>query len=125
MKIGENLQRLRKKNEITQEVLAEKCKVSRQAVAKWENNESVPTVEKLIYLADLYEVSLDELVGRSETLQYSLFKNYLLKHAAKDIPKDEDDDISAIINRYIMFTKSVGLSDKDILNGLMEIFLTD
>lgn len=125
MKIGENLQRLRKENKITQEALAEKCKVSRQAIAKWENNESIPTVDKLIYLADLYEVSLDELVGRSEDFQYGLFKKYLLKHAAKDIPKEENDDISAIIARYISFTRSVGLNDADSLNGLMKIFLTE
>ena len=38
--------------------------MSRQAVTKWEQEESTPTLEKLMLLADIFDVSLDELVGR-------------------------------------------------------------
>ena len=62
MMFSSQLSRLRKEMKITQELLAEKCDVSRQAVAKWESGESLPSIYKLIEIADLFNVSLDELV---------------------------------------------------------------
>ena len=58
----DNLLSLRKLNRLTQEEVAEKVGVSRQAVAKWESGESVPDIQKCAMLAQLYSVSLDELV---------------------------------------------------------------
>jgi len=52
----------RKQNNLTQEDIAEKLGVSRQAVAKWERGETQPDIESCIKLADLYGVSLDILV---------------------------------------------------------------
>lgn len=124
MKLADNLQVLRKREGVSQEYLAEKCQVSRQAIAKWESGESVPTIDKLIFLADLYELSLDELVGRNEVDAYDKLKEYLTKFAAKDIPVDEDDDISAIVVRYLLFVERMGLRAEDRLKGLEEIFLT-
>ncbi len=57
-----NLKIYRKQNGYTQEQIAEKLGVSRQAVAKWERGESLPDIENVIALADLYEVSVDFLV---------------------------------------------------------------
>ena len=56
-----NLKLYRKKLEMTQEQAAEKLGVSRQALAKWERGESLPDIENVIALADLYEVSIDSL----------------------------------------------------------------
>lgn len=64
--ISRNLKSLRKKNQYTQEEIAEKINVSRQSVAKWENGESNPDVESCIKLANLYNVKLDDLVNHSE-----------------------------------------------------------
>ena len=125
MKIAENLQGLRKEKRLSQEYLAEKCQVSRQAIAKWESGESIPTIDKLVYLADLYEVTLDELVGRTTYDKYSRVKEYLNEFAAKDIPKDVEDDISAIVTRYLLFVERMELSASDKLKGLKEIFLTE
>lgn len=52
----------RKRNGFTQEEIAEKLGVSRQAVAKWEHGETMPDIESCIKLADLYEVTIDNLV---------------------------------------------------------------
>lgn len=60
--IGMNLKALRKAKGYSQEEVAEKMNVSRQSVAKWENDESIPYVIKCSELANLYEISLDELV---------------------------------------------------------------
>ena len=57
-----NLKFFRKKNGFTQEQIAEKIGVSRQAVAKWERGEALPDIENVIALADVYEVTVDSLV---------------------------------------------------------------
>lgn len=60
--ISSNLSFLRKSHEYSQEEVAEKIGVSRQAVAKWENGETIPDLENSTALAELYNVTLDELV---------------------------------------------------------------
>lgn len=57
-----NLKFFRKKKGYTQEQVAEKIGVSRQAVAKWENGETLPDIDNIIALADFYEVTVDSLV---------------------------------------------------------------
>lgn len=57
-----NLKLFRKRNGYTQEQIAERLGVSRQAVAKWERGESLPDIENVIALADIYEVTVDSLV---------------------------------------------------------------
>ena len=59
----DNLLNLRKLNNLTQEDLAEKLNVSRQAVAKWESGESIPDLEKCRLLAETFAVSLDDLAN--------------------------------------------------------------
>ena len=61
-KFGEQLSAARKAKKYTQEQLAEKYDVSRQAVAKWENGESIPDIYKIIQIAELFNVSLDFLI---------------------------------------------------------------
>ena len=63
MSFGENLQAIRKKNQLSQEGLAEMLGVSRQAVSKWELGEGYPEVEKLLILSKKLNVSLDSLFG--------------------------------------------------------------
>ena len=57
-----NLKLFRKQNGFTQEEVAEKLNVSRQAVAKWESGETVPDIENCIALADIYGTTVDMLV---------------------------------------------------------------
>ena len=60
--IGMNIKYLRNKLSLSQEDLAEKIGVSRQSVAKWENGESLPDIQKCADMAKLFEVSLDVFV---------------------------------------------------------------
>jgi transcriptional regulator with XRE-family HTH domain len=64
--IGQNIASLRKKNNITQEALAEICGVSPQAVSKWENDVSCPDVALLKTIARAFGVSVDELLDDGE-----------------------------------------------------------
>lgn len=59
------LAELRKKNGLTQEQLAEKIGVSRQAVSKWESGLATPELENLRALCAVFQITLDELVGQS------------------------------------------------------------
>ena len=61
--ISDNLYSLRKLHQLTQEEVAERIGVSRQALAKWESGETMPDIEKCVLLAELYNVTLDGLVN--------------------------------------------------------------
>lgn len=63
--IGMNLKYLRKKYGYSQEDLAERLEVSRQSVAKWENEESLPDVEKCVTMAQIFETMVEMLLGVS------------------------------------------------------------
>ena len=62
--LGQRLSRLRKNLGLKQEDIAEKVNISAQAVSKWENDLSAPDISTLPALADILNVSLDELLGR-------------------------------------------------------------
>ncbi|MFD3766699.1 MULTISPECIES: helix-turn-helix domain-containing protein [Paenibacillus] len=64
--ISMNLKTMRKLHRLTQEEVAEKIGVSRQAVAKWENGETMPDIQNCLALAELYDVVLDDLVKNSD-----------------------------------------------------------
>ena len=67
--IANRLYELRKKNNLSQEELAEKIGVSRQAVSKWERAEASPDTDNLILIARLYSVSIDELLSTEEPVE--------------------------------------------------------
>lgn len=64
--LSKNLQELRKRFHYSQEEVAERVGVSRQAVAKWESGETVPDLANTMALASLYDVTLDDLVNHQE-----------------------------------------------------------
>ena len=63
MKFNENLKYLRKQAGLTQEQLAEKLDVSRQAITKWESGQSLPDIENLKEISYIFSVSIDSLVS--------------------------------------------------------------
>lgn len=67
MKFCDKLTNLRKKNNMSQELLADKLGVSRQAVSKWESGQSMPDMEKIFELCKILNCSLDELVDDRAT----------------------------------------------------------
>lgn len=66
MKLSEKIYDCRKKAGLSQEALAEKLGVSRQAVSKWETGEAVPELEKLLRLSQAFGVSTDWLLSEEE-----------------------------------------------------------
>ena len=62
MNIADRILNLRKSREISQEELADKIGVSRQAVSKWESEQSTPDIDKIILLSDYFDVTTDYLL---------------------------------------------------------------
>lgn len=67
--LSQNIANLRREKRITQEQLAQKLKISAAAVSKWEKGKSLPDIDTTIKLADFFGVSLDMLVGCSNSLE--------------------------------------------------------
>ena len=68
MTLPEKLYMLRKKSGLSQEQLAEKLGVSRQAVSKWEGGQSIPEIDKIVYISKFFNVTTDYLIkDESET----------------------------------------------------------
>ena len=72
--IANRLYELRKKSNYSQEELAEKIGVSRQAVSKWERAEASPDTDNLILLSKLYSVSMDQLLSTEEPVEVGTIK---------------------------------------------------
>ena len=62
MRLGERLKEYRNQEGLSQEQLAEKLNISRQAVTKWENDKGIPDIDNLIVISDELNLSLDELL---------------------------------------------------------------
>ena len=92
--ISMRIRELRKQAKLSQEMMAEKIGVSRQAITKWETGLGVPDIENLVAIADLFKLSLDELMGRDIEHEI-LAKDYLYESVTEyDIDGKKDFDIS-------------------------------
>ena len=104
MSLGENLQFLRKKHNITQEQLAEQLEVSRQSVSKWESDSSYPEMDKILQLCNLFHCGVDDLVQ-------------------KDISQLYVEDKTDYDDHYNEFSKFISLGVGIIILGLAAMCL--
>ena len=65
----------RQKHNMSQQQLGEKLNISRQSISKWERGESYPSIELLIKLSDIFDITLDELVKEDNFLKEKLIKD--------------------------------------------------
>lgn len=126
IKIGENIKRLRRERDLTQETLAEFLGVTFQSVSKWERGESCPDIAILPALAAFFEVTTDELLGIDESRNKEKIKRYIdvyndlrmknspyvfeqISNAVKEFPGDYD-----LLVRYLemLLSEKSGVSDK-------------
>ena len=95
-KIGSKLLQLRKKAGLSQGEMADRLGVSRQAISKWECDESLPDTENLIMIAKLFAISLDELVDNVPAAQEACAQSNEANGPAKALcagdDGEEDDD---------------------------------
>jgi two-component system chemotaxis response regulator CheY len=87
IQIGKKINALRKKNNLTQESLAAEMGVSIAAVSKWETGNSLPDLYTLCAIADFFQVSTDELLGRTGYRKKLIIVDdaEFMRHTLKDI----------------------------------------
>ena len=81
--LSKNLKKIRKENNLSQEQLAEKLGVSRQAISKWESEQAYPEMDKILSLANMFNLNIDDL----------------LNNVINEVKKEETSKNN--INRYI------------------------
>jgi transcriptional regulator with XRE-family HTH domain len=98
MTLGERLQNLRKENMLSQEKLADLVGVSRQAVSKWETGLSNPDTENMIKLGEIFNLSIDEIIGRV------FVKNKVPEESSKKINNENHKKKLYILGSIIGFS---------------------
>ena len=102
MLFEEKLKMLRKEQNLTQEKLAEKLNVSRQAITKWETGEGTPDIENLKQISKLFNVTIDELIKEEKNinLEESIYTEELeIDHTKHfDIKISENKEINILPN---------------------------
>lgn len=103
MLFNEKLKKLRKENEFTQEELAEKLNVSRQAITKWESGDGTPDIENLKQISILFNTTIDELVKEDKDIKIEVKKKYsYIQELEIDHTKHFDINIAKIQEINIM-----------------------
>ena len=103
MDFGDKLKELRTAQGLSQEQLAEKIGVSRQAITKWETKKGLPDIENMVILSELFKMTLDELVMQ-ESQRRTAEKNCFESETVYDIDGDKHFDIHMGSARSISVT---------------------
>ncbi|MBQ3375210.1 MAG: helix-turn-helix transcriptional regulator [Erysipelotrichaceae bacterium] len=83
---GTRLAEIRKEHNMTQNDIADRLNISAQAVSKWENDITMPDIDTLVKLSDIFDMSLDELVGKQ-------------KNEPVLVPEEQRKDINKMVFR--------------------------
>ena len=75
MKISQVLKDIRQQHQLTQEALAERLKVSRSAIARWESGKGIPDIGNLIAISREFDISLDTLIKEDERLEKKVIED--------------------------------------------------
>ena len=110
MTFGEKLQRLRQKAGMSQDALAEQLHVSRQAVSRWERDETMPETDKVVLLADLFGVTTDYLLRQQSERQST---------QATVVPEQKHDWVDKLA--YLAKTKGYLLGWLLVVWGAMDL----
>ncbi len=110
--VGKNIKKLREKNGLTQLELADKLNVTRQAISNWETEKTQPDIDTLQKLAQIFEVSVEELIYGTERKFTTVVNNNNVRNVTKGL------SFGAALAMVISFVKwqSIGWA---ILHGLL------
>ena len=111
---AENLRKIRKENNLSQEDLAEKLGVSRQAISKWESASAYPEMDKIIALCDLFNLNIDDLLHKD----IKEIKGE--ENARKNLNKYIDDFLKFITDTVNLFSN---MTFKSKIKCLLEEFI--
>lgn len=127
LNLGENLKRLRKERNLSQEQLAEMLNVSRQAISKWESNKTYPDIENLILLRNLFNVTLDDLIVNENKAEVedTIVSSKLPNDNITDYDKNEEENDPSdnlIIGGFIIGI-SIGFVTDNFMWGVVGSFI--
>ena len=132
MLFGDKLKLLRKENNLTQEELAFKLNVSRQAITKWECNEGIPDIDNLKEISKLFNTTIDELVKEEKAINIEKIKKYIYtKELEINHTKHFDINISKINELNIRNNKEeiikieLSSNEEEHLEELYKVSLDD
>lgn len=98
--LTDRLKQLRKENHMTQEEVAKELRVSKGAVGNWESGSRTPDMERLDEIADLFNVSLDYLQGRTdERPEFSLEERWMID-CYRNADKETKEVVQMILRRF-------------------------
>ena len=102
MNIGNNILSLRKQKNITQDALAAELGVTAAAVSKWEKGYTLPDILMLCALADFFEVTTDELLGRNLTTKQAIVvtENEALGRKITELAAQYNIKVCAVFTDY-------------------------
>ena len=132
IKIGEKIRLLRKKNDVTQDKLAEHLGVTPQAVSRWESGVCYPDMNALPFIADYFSVTMDELLCYTSVQKETKVKEYLaeverlldrdrvtdalelLRRAMADVPSDHalQLETAAVLSLYAGMLTEAGTGER-------------
>ncbi|MBQ3044541.1 MAG: helix-turn-helix transcriptional regulator [Clostridia bacterium] len=95
--IGENIKKLRKERDLTQEMLAKFLNVSYQSVSKWERGESYPDITLVPAIASFFGVTTDTILGIKTIEQENKIKNYL--DSFKELSLKDNEEARALMKQ--------------------------
>jgi len=104
MKFGKALSTLRKEADMTQNEVADRLNLSRQAISKYERGESFPDISVFVRIAELFHVTLDQLVGYGNPTQG---ESSILKNVARGNADIIADNITDVVNLAPLLKPSV------------------
>jgi len=138
--VNENIKRLRKEKDITQETLADFLGISFQSVSKWERNESLPDITLVPAIANYFGVTIDELMGndkiRAEEQIQKYFADYkkasmsaktekdcipIAKQAYRDYPYDYR--VMMFYASALIYNSSYSVSEREEIKRLCNLVL--
>lgn len=104
MKFGKALSTLRKRADMTQNEVADRLNLSRQAISKYERGESFPDISVLVMIAELFDVTLDELIGYGDPTGG---ESSLLQSIAQGISDVVAENIADVVNLAPLLKPSI------------------
>lgn len=104
MKFGKALSTLRKKADMTQNEVADRLNLSRQAISKYERGESFPDISVLVLIADLFQVTLDQLINYGEPTHG---ESLILENVARGNADIVAENIADVVNLAPLLKPSI------------------
>lgn len=114
--IGRHIKSFRENKNITQSELADKLCVTRQAVSNWENEKTEPDIETLHKIADILDISIEELIYGSKREMSVIHNHYTTEQVTKTVSKGVSfGGVLAMVISYVKW-QSIGWA---ILHGVL------